>query len=109
MFKKTKLIAGIALLVQSFTCLILFFAYLGKKKKTANTFLGVGLLTAIAGSFLLIWEKEEENLSFLGSDDWDDCDDLFDEYHVDDIDCVIHEDEDVDSADILTFDVEEEA
>ena len=107
MFKKTKLIAGIALLVQSVTCLILFFAYLGKKKKTANTFLGVGLLTAIAGAFLLMWEKEEENLSFLSGDDWDDdYEDLFDDYNVDDIDCVIH-DEDADTADVVTFDTEE--
>ncbi len=107
MFKKTKLIAGIALLVQSVTCLILFFAYLGKKKKTANTFLGVGLLTAIAGGFLLMWEKEEENLSFLSGDDWDDCDDLFDEYYSDDIDCVIHDEDEADTADIITFDEEE--
>ena len=99
MFKKTKLIAGIALLVQSVTCIVLFFAYLGKKKRTANTFLGVGVLTAIAGAFLLIWEKEEENLSLLGEDDWDDCENLFDDYVVDDIDCVISED-DSDTADI---------
>lgn len=99
MFKKTKLIAGIALLVQSITCIVLFFVYLGKKKRTANTFLGVGVLTAIAGAFLLIWEKEEENLSLLGEDDWDDCEDLFDDYVVDDIDCVISGD-DSDTADI---------
>ena len=89
MFKKTKLIAGIALLVQSVTCVILFFSYLGKKKKTANTFLGVGLISAIIGAFLLIWEKEEENLSLLSEDEWDDCEDLFDDYHVEDVDCVI--------------------
>ena len=89
MLKKTKLIAGIALVVQSITCIVLFFVYLGKKKKTANTFLGVGVLSAIAGAFLLIWEKEEENLSLLGDEDWEDCEDLFDDYRVDDIDCVI--------------------
>lgn len=94
MFKKTKLIAGIALLVQSVTCIVLFFVYLGRKKKTANTFLGVGVLTAIIGAFLLIWEREEENLSLLGDEPWDDCEDLFDDYHIDDIDCVISDSED---------------
>ena len=93
MLKKTKLIAGIALIVQSITCIVLFFTYLGKKKKTANTFLGVGVLSAIVGAFLLIWEKEEENLSLLNDDDWDDCEDLFDDYRVDDIDCVISDTE----------------
>jgi len=89
MLKKTKLIAGIALIIQSITCIVLFFTLLGKKKKTANTFLGVGVLSAIVGAFLLIWEKEEENLSLLSDEDWDDCEDLFDDYRVDDIDCVI--------------------
>lgn len=89
MFKKIKLIAGIALLVQAVTCIVLFFAYLSKKKRMANTFLGVGVFAAIAGAFLLIWEKEEENLSLLGDDPWDDCEDLFDDYAFDDIDCVI--------------------
>ena len=98
MFKKTKLIAGIALLVQSVTCVILFFSYLGKKKKTANTFLGVGLISAIIGAFLLIWEKEEENLSLLGEDEWDDCEDLFDDYHVEDVDCVISDVDDSSNA-----------
>lgn len=105
MFKKTKLIAGISLLVQSATCIVLFFTYLGKKKKTANTFLGVGLLAAIVGAFLLIWEKEEENLSLLDSDDWYD-EDFFDEYD-DDIDCVIEGDDD--TADIIEFNEPQEA
>ena len=105
MFKKTKLIAGISLLVQSATCIVLFFTYLGKKKKTANTFLGVGLLAAIVGAFLLIWEKEEENLSLLDVDDWDD-EDFFGEYD-DDIDCVIEGEDD--TADIIKFDEPQEA
>lgn len=104
MFKRTKLIAGIALLVQSVTCIVLFFAYLGKKKRTANTFLGVGVLTAIVGAFLLIWEKEEENLSLLGEDDWSD-EDIFDDYALDDIDCVIAED-DSDTADVVLDDAQ---
>jgi hypothetical protein len=107
MFKRTKLIAGIALLVQAVTCLVFFFIYLGKKKKAANTFLGVGVLAAIAGAFMLIWEKEEENLSLLG-DDWDDCEDLFDDYRVDDIDCVISDGEEDSTADVVTFDTAEE-
>ena len=104
MFKKTKLIAGIAFLVQSVTCLVLFFAFLGKKKRTANTFLGIGIFGAIVGAFLLMWEKEEENLSLLTDDEWDD-EDLFDDYRVDDIDCVISGDDD--TADIITFDEQE--
>ena len=93
MLKKTKLIAGIALIIQSITCIVLFFTYMGKKKKTANACLGIGVISAIIGAFLLIWEKEEENLSLLSDEDWDDCEDLFDDYRVDDIDCVISDSE----------------
>ncbi len=103
MFKKTKLIAGIALMVQSVTCVVLFFANLGKKKKMANTFLGVGLLSAIFGALMLIWEVESENLSLL-SDDWEDEDLFHDDSSSDDVDCVISDD---DTADILTLDEEE--
>ena len=105
MFKKSKLIAGIALLVQSVAFLIMFFIYLGRRKKTATAFLGVGLFSAISGAFLLIWEKEEEDLQLL-NDDWDDCEDLFGDYYDDDIDCVISDD-DANTADVLEFNEEQ--
>lgn len=93
MFKKTKLIAGIALLVESLTSLVLFFVFFSRKKKSANAYLGVSLATALSGAALIMWhredEKEEEN--FLWGDSWEDSDDLFDDSYDDEIDCVIED------------------
>lgn len=95
MIKKTKLIAGIALLVQAVTFLILFFVFFARKKKSAGAYLGISLAAAISGSALLIWHREdlkaEEKL--LWGNDWENCEDLFDDSLDSDIDCVIEDNE----------------
>ena len=90
MLKKTKLIAGIALLIQSLTFLVLFFVFFSRKKKSANAYLGVSLATALSGAALIAWHREDEKAEeLLWGEDWDDSEDLFDDYYNDDIDCVI--------------------
>ncbi len=93
MIKKTKLIAGITLLVQSLTFLILFFTFFARKKKSAGAYLGISLASAISGAGLLIWYNEDEKAEerMLWGSDWEDCEDLFDDCCNDDIDCVIED------------------
>lgn len=95
MLKKTKLIAGIALLIQSLTFLVLFFVFFSRKKKSANAYLGVSLAAALSGAALIVWHKEDEKAEdkLLWGDDWDNSEDLFDDYYSDDIDCVIEDHE----------------
>lgn len=96
MIKKTKLIAGIALLVQSLTFLVLFFVFFSRKKKSANAYLGVSLAAALSGAALIVWHKEDEKAEerLLWGSDWEDCEDLFDDTIDGDIDCVVEENED---------------
>ena len=54
MIKKTKLVAGIALIIQSITFLILFFVFYSRKKKSATAYLGISLVAAIAGAAMII-------------------------------------------------------
>ncbi len=90
MLKKTKLIAGIALLAQALTFLVLFFVFFSRKKKSANAYLGVSLAAALSGAALIVWHTEEEKAEerLLWGSDWVD-DDLFEDDYNDDIDCVI--------------------
>ena len=95
MLKKTKLIAGIALLIQSLTFLVLFFVFFSRKRKSANAYLGVSLATALSGAALIMWHREDEKADeLLWNENWDDSEDLFDDYYGDDIDCVIEGSED---------------
>ena len=90
MLKRTKLIAGIALLIQSLTFLILFFVFFSRKKKSASAYLGVSLAAALSGTALIMWHRDDEKAEeLLWGEDWDDSEDLFDDYYNDDIDCVI--------------------
>lgn len=95
MIKKTKLIAGIALLVQSLTFLILFFVFYSRKRKSANAYLGVSLAAALSGAALIVWHKEDEKAEEreIWGSDWEDCEDLFDDDYATDIDCVIEDNE----------------
>lgn len=95
MIKKTKLIAGIALLIQSLTFLVLFFVFYSRKRKSANAYLGVSLAAAISGAALIVWHKEDEKAEEreIWGSDWEDCEDLFDDDYGTDIDCVIEENE----------------
>lgn len=104
MIKKTKLVAGIALIIQSITFLILFFVFYSRKKKSATAYLGISLVAAIAGAAMIIWHKEDEKAQerLLWGSDWEDCEDLFDDASENDIDCII---EDNDSSDTLVEEV----
>lgn len=51
MFKKTKFFVGIALLVQSLSCIVVFICLLAKKKSLWKTFLAIGLAGGLAGTY----------------------------------------------------------
>ena len=57
MKKPTRLITAIALLVNAFTSLILFFVTLAKKKSIAAAFAAVAAICGVAGGYLLYEEK----------------------------------------------------
>ena len=57
MKKQTRLFAAIALLVNAFTSLILFFIFLAKKKSIAGAFAAVAAVTGTIGGYLLYEEK----------------------------------------------------
>lgn len=81
MFKKTtKFIAGVALLVQSLSALVMFFITLGKKR-SSGTWLALSAITGAAGGYLVYDSKkaDDEDLS-------DDGDDEDEETEEDDID-----------------------
>ena len=104
MIKKTKLVAGIALIIQSITFLILFFVFYSRKKKSSTAYLGISLVAAIAGAARIIWHKEDEKAQerLLWGSDWEDCEDLFDDSTEGEIDCVI---EDNDTADTVVEEI----
>ncbi len=81
MFKKTtKFIAGVALLVQSLSALVMFFITLGKKR-SSGAWLALSAITGAAGGYLVYDSKkaDDEDLS-------DDGDDEDEETEEDDID-----------------------
>ncbi|MBR6514690.1 MAG: hypothetical protein IKT46_07650 [Clostridia bacterium] len=63
MLKKTKFFVGIALLVQSFTFLIIFIVLLAKQKSLWKTFLIIGLAGGVAGT-LLTYQALKEDKQF---------------------------------------------
>ena len=76
MFKKTtKFIAGVALLVQSLSALVMFFITHGKKK-SSGAWLALSAITGAAGGYLVYDSKkaDDEDLSDDGDDDGDDED-----------------------------------
>ncbi len=111
MWKKSRLITGIALSVSSFISFIFFLANVGKKKKqsTANTCLIVSIVSAISGAYLLWCEYKDECKFKICDDDYYDycedcdevdcedcchCDELFSEDDGD-VECVIDDEEDI--------------
>ncbi len=101
MNKKTKFIAAVCLLAQSFTSIVLSFVYANRKKELSKAFLGLGVLGGLGGAYLLYKEYEEsreEKLACEGEwcedEDCDCCDDIdFDELDADDINFTIAEEE----------------
>ena len=62
MLKQTRFTLGLMLLIQAVSCFFLVIAYLFKdKKNTAGPFTILGVLSAIAGGFLVA-EKVKERL-----------------------------------------------
>lgn len=59
MIKKTRLYVGIALVVQAFSCLIMFLILCTKKKSIASAFLAVAAMNGAAGAYLLYQHKTE--------------------------------------------------
>ncbi len=82
MFKKSKLMLSVALLVQSFTLFVLFLILCVRKKSIAAAFLGVAAMEGATGAYLFHQAKEElEENDFDPSDYLDE--DLFDEVELD--------------------------
>ena len=84
MLKKSKFIAGIAFIAQSFTCFVMFLAYIKKKKGLGSTFLALSFVGGIAGLWLLY--DEYKNMSESKLFDMESCDG-------DDEDCEDYEDD----------------
>ena len=104
MSRKTKFIAAICLLAQSFTSLVLSFVYADKKKDLSKAFLGFGILGGLGGAYLLYNEYQEsknDRLAFEG-DEWcsDDCDLCDHDFFCEDCD---------DCADDINFTISDEA
>jgi hypothetical protein len=66
MIKQTRFYLGLMLIVQSISCFFLVICYLFKdKKNTAGPFTALGILSAVAGGFLIaekVKERFEEEL-----------------------------------------------
>ena len=76
MYKKTAFYAGITLIVQSITMVVLFFLLFAKKRNLASVLLAMSAAGGIAGGILLYKHakniKAEEDLlsEFLGDDEY---------------------------------------
>lgn len=87
MIKKTGFFAGIALLVQSISMLVLFFLLIAKKKNLATVLLAMSAAGGITGGYLLYRHaervKKEELIldEFIGEEepDFDDVEILTDD------------------------------
>ncbi len=101
MFKKTKLVVGVSLIVQALSSIVMFFILVGKKKSIAGAFLALAAISGAAGGYLLYdCKQEEDELSFgcLDCDEDYDC-----------CDCCDCEDEDMDlDGDLFARDEEAE-
>jgi hypothetical protein len=78
MLKKSRFFVGIALVVQAFSCLIMFIILCAKKKSISVAFLALATMEAAAGAYLLYQEKQDwdENMvleDYL-ADDFEDLD-----------------------------------
>ena len=81
MIKQTRFYLGLMLLVQAVSCLFLVICYLFRdKKNTAGPFFLLGILSGIAGSFLVaekVKERLEEELILEAMNDICDDDPFF--------------------------------
>ncbi len=72
MMKESKFIAGVCLLAQSFTCLIMALVYGKKKKGLSGTFFALSAVGGLAGAWMLYDECKKLSESKLF--DLDSCD-----------------------------------
>lgn len=84
MMKNWKMIAGVALLVQAVSFVVLFVMLYQKKKSLANTFLAIGTAGGLAGSVLVLKEMKDqvaarEKAAMDACTFDEDDDDMFDE------------------------------
>ena len=77
MLKQTKFYLGLMLIVQAISCFFLVIAYLFKdKKNTASPFMVLGVISAVAGGFLVAEKVKERYESELILDAMNDiCED----------------------------------
>lgn len=77
MLKQTRLYLGLMLIVQAISCFFLVIAYLFKdKKNTASPFMVLGIISAVAGGFLVAEKVKERYESELILEAMNDiCDD----------------------------------
>ncbi len=77
MLKQTRFYLGLTLIVQSISCFFLVIAYLFKdKKNTASPFMILGIISAVAGGFLVAEKVKERYESELILDAMNDiCED----------------------------------
>ncbi len=89
MLKQTRFYLGLMLIVQAVSCFFLVIAYLFKdKKNTASPFAVLGIISAVAGGFLVAEKVKERYESELILDAMNDIcsddDELFRDIPVDD-------------------------
>lgn len=92
--KKTKMIIGISLVVQSIAFFILFLIYWNKKKSLAKTFAAFSAAGGVVGAYCLVSELRKKNC--CSKIDEDDIDEDFADLDVceDEILCSFDESED---------------
>ncbi|HOJ47448.1 MAG TPA: hypothetical protein PLD48_01080 [Bacillota bacterium] len=69
--KKTKMIIGISLLVQSLTFFILFLIYWNKKRSLAKTFAAFSAAGGVVGAICLISEMKNKKCCSVEEDEID--------------------------------------
>ena len=73
MLKQTRFYLGLMLIVQAISCFFLVIAYLFKdKKNTASPFMVLGVISAVAGGFLVAEKVKERYESELILDSMND-------------------------------------
>ncbi|MDD6312720.1 MAG: hypothetical protein PUB08_04565 [Firmicutes bacterium] len=110
--KKSKFILGITLIVQSFSCFIMFIHFYSKRKDLARTFFALGLVGGLASAYAFYCDytekKEFDALAhdYCYGDDADcyaddscDCMDGLDCSDFDDINIVLPDEKEDSSAD----------
>ena len=105
MFKKTtKFFVGVAMIVQSFSAVIMFFITLGRKK-SSGAWLALATITGAAGGYL-VYDSKKKNDDLED----DDCDDDFCDEDCDNCPCNSSDDDvDIDESELFSRNDDAEA